>query len=253
MSVNRCCHVKLNGARCTMPTFNNNELCFSHDTRRIRARIKPCAPPTTHWTTAPLFELRYPETYEDIIDNGHSALDAFVRHQIDFRQLAVVTRHMELIRKSLASAERHNKIMQKVIADNMVQYVRYDEYGNADAVTRPDTAASPQAAADPEPVAQTPEPITISTLSAQAAEPVEPDSGSASGRQPSHLRRVTNSLDLSRLLSTLAQGREINILFSNTYKFCDGKLICGPMPAGPSEPNPSAHRSTAYIFLTNMR
>ena len=100
MSIQRCCHIKLNGARCTMPAVNSKDFCFTHDIRRLRADMKPMAPPTTRYTEAPLFALRFPETYDDIVEISHSALDAFVRHQIDYRQLTTVSRHLELIRKS---------------------------------------------------------------------------------------------------------------------------------------------------------
>jgi hypothetical protein len=155
MSNQRCCHVKLNGARCTMATLHGKDLCFTHDMRLMRARTKPCPPPTTHWTTAPLFDLRYPETFEDIIANGHSALDAFARHQIDFRQLSAATRHMAMIQKSMLSAERHNKKLEQLTAENIVRHVRYDADGNARVVDEPTPGSAP-ATTIPEPAAEPP-------------------------------------------------------------------------------------------------
>lgn len=161
MSVQRCCHVRINGARCTMPAVNGAEFCYHHQTLRTFKMMRP-QPTPPKWLSTPLFRLRYPDDYNDLIFNAHLALDAFARHDIDHRQLTTVVHQIETVRKCLLAAERHKKAQGRIEEkETLVTEFRRDKDGELLAI--PDPAPTHATAADPAP---------------------EPNSSSASGLLP---------------------------------------------------------------------
>ena len=151
MSIQRCCHVKINGARCTMPAVNGAEFCYHHDTLRTLKRMRP-QPPAPEQLSTLLFHLRYPDNYEDLVFNSHLAIDAFARHEIDYRQLTAATRHFEMIRKCLVALERQKKLQGHIEeTETTVTEFRHGEDGELLALTDP--APAPPAAPEPLPAA----------------------------------------------------------------------------------------------------
>ena len=178
MSIQRCCHVKINGARCTMPAVNGAEFCYHHDSLRTLKRMRP-QPAPPKWLSTPLFHLRYPDNYEDLVFNSHLAIDAFARHEIDYRQLTAATRHFEMIRKCLIAAERHKKLHGRIEeTETTVTEFRRGEDGELLAL--PDPAPAPPAP---------PEHIPAPSLDQTAAPPDPPSVPNAdlSADQPNPL------------------------------------------------------------------
>ncbi len=175
MSIQRCCHVKINGARCTMPAVNGAEFCYHHDSLRTLKRMRP-QPAPPKWLSTPLFHLRYPDNYEDLVFNSHLAIDAFARHEIDYRQLTAATRHFEMIRKCLIAAERHKKLHGRIEeTETTVTEFRRGEDGELLAL--PDPAPAPPAPPEPLPAAsldQTaapPDPLPVANSDQSEAPP----------------------------------------------------------------------------------
>ena len=229
----RCCHVKLNGARCTMPAVNGNEFCFHHIQLRTVRKRKPIAPDYTKFVKAPFFSIRLPETYEDLVVISYLALDAFSRYSIDYKQFSTITRQLELVRRCMVSAEHHKKLQGRLDKESIVTDVRPDEDGDwialPDSETSPEPRTTSQPAIEPVPVPASPdpaepepspdplpqassvteetalaEPIVLSTLDA-AAEP-----------QTAHFHTPARKLPATPLFPTLAKHAKISALFSNT-------------------------------------
>lgn len=227
MSVQRCCHVKMNGARCTMPAVNGNQFCYQHGTLRTLKRMRPMPTPPK-WLSTPLFSLRYPETYDDLVFNAHLALDAFVRHDIDFRQLTTVTHQIEVVRKCMAAAERHNKLQGRLNKEVLVTELRPDPEQEGGLLAFPDSPSAPQPAQElaspalpevqpnpapcadpvPDPPAESaPEPAILPTLTACA----EPEPTPRTSKQTTYLplfHTPARKLLITPLFPTLAKHKK---------------------------------------------
>jgi hypothetical protein len=222
-----------------MPAVHDKDLCFEHDYRLHRLRAKPALPST--FVTVPLVRFVYPEDHDAILENVHSVARALGESIINDRVASVMDR---LMNTALRTLRQGQKLEKTVTCDEMIRHFRLDGDGNRRAA---EPAADPPAESAPEPIAKTPQPAVIPAISAQAEEPARPASGTSA-----ELRRITNSQNLSALLSTLAEGRKLNKLLSNTYIFRNGKLIVAPVRHRIA-PEPTGRRATAYIFLSNMR
>jgi hypothetical protein len=240
MAVTRCTHLKINGARCTMPAVYNKDLCFHHESRLLRLRSRPTLPST--FATVPLVSFVYPEDHDCILENVHAIPRSLAHSEINDRTASVMDR---LMNTALRTLRQGRKLEKTVMSDEMVRHFCLDPDGNP-------RATDPPAAPVPESVPEKAEPITIPAISAEAEEPAEPQSDPEPGRQSAELQRVTSSQNLTRLLFTLAQEGKINTLLSNTYILRNGKLIVAPDSSQPSG-HTDERRATAYIFLSNMR
>ena len=236
MAVTRCTHLRINGARCTMPAVNGKDLCFEHEYRLARLRAKPALPST--FVTVPLVSFVYPEDHDCILDNVHAISRALGESIINDRTASLMDR---LMNTALRTLRQRQKLEKTITSDEIIRHVRLDPDGNPRAT---------ETTAEASPAPETPEPTILPALSAEAEEPAEPDQPISSS-QSSELRRVVNSRNLSALLSTLAEGRKLERLLSNTYIFRNGKLIVAPLRARAAQPDPHARRAT--VFLTNMR
>ena len=177
MPATRCCHIRLNGARCTMPAIDGKDFCFNHDRLRVRARSKPCPPPTTHWTSTPLVDFHVPETRDDILDSLYCATDAFARHMIDHRQLAVLGKQMELMLRTIRENERQKEKIRQLEQEPPITRVRYEADGTPIAYRddQPEPQPTPAPAPDPDPQPQatqdSAQPAILPTVTACVEEP----------------------------------------------------------------------------------
>jgi hypothetical protein len=230
-----------------MPAAYGKDLCFEHHSRLLRMRVKPATPDT--FVTVPLVRFVYPEDHDCILENVHAVARALAHCAINDRVASVMDR---LMNTALRTLRQGQKLEKTVTCDEMIRHFRLDGDGHpraAEPVAYPiaDPIVGPPAESAPQPIAEAPQPAIIPVISAQAEEPAQPEPGTSA-----ELRRITNSQNLSALLSTLADGKKLKNLLSNTYIFRNGKLIVAPVRHRIS-PEPTGRNATAYIFLTNMR
>ena len=96
----RCCHLRLNGARCTMPALRGKEFCCDHERRLRRSKpAKPCYP--SSYATAPLVGFAYMEDHTSILHNLNAILEAFNASTIDHRHVGTLTYLMNTALKTL--------------------------------------------------------------------------------------------------------------------------------------------------------
>lgn len=133
--VGRCRHVKLNGARCTMPIRPNRELCFDHDRRREahrRRRFITAVPEAS--ALAPLVSFVQLEDHTSVLENLNAIAMAFAHHQIDHRQVGSLTFLMQTALKTL---RQMNEIELPPRAEDLDFPIVYDDCGMALAVDEP--------------------------------------------------------------------------------------------------------------------
>jgi outer membrane biosynthesis protein TonB len=156
---NRCRHLTLGGARCTMPTLYGKDLCYQHGHRDKVLRVKPAV--TDNFPLAPIVTFAYMEDHDSVLANINAIADAFSRHAIDFRQVTALTYLMQTALKTLAQMAQ---IETKITAEEIVRDVVYDDLNQPLAVPDPEPAptpeSQPEAELQPEPEPQ-PEPITV--------------------------------------------------------------------------------------------
>jgi hypothetical protein len=166
----RCCHLRLNGARCTMPSLRGKTLCYDHDRRERRERFKPHLPEL--FPTAPLLSFAYMEDHASILNNINSIADAFARHAIDYRQVGPLTRLMQTALKTL---RQMHVIEKEVAAEDSVRDVSYDEYHQGHAIDEPVTGPASPETPNPESAI----PASTESASAHPANPPTAASGTA--------------------------------------------------------------------------
>ena len=197
MSIQRCCHVRINGARCTMPAVNGDEFCYHHSTLRTLKRMRP-KPTLPKWLSTPLFHLRYPDNYDDLLFNAHLALDAFARHEIDFRQLTTITHQIEMVRKCLAAAERHKKL-QGHIEEKEALVTEFRRGEDGELLALPDPGPDPGlAAVDPIP-APPPGPVSGDPNEPSGTAPKIPASAEPEYPYPTNPKDLDNYVERMRL------------------------------------------------------
>jgi hypothetical protein len=236
----RCCHIKQNGARCTMPALHSSELCYAHHQRQERMRRKPRAP---QWSDhqVPIVLFNYMEDHASILSNLNAAADAFARHDIDYRQLSAITRFFETCLRTLRQMHRVEKA---IAAEDMVRDVVATDTGELQALPDPDPAASTSPATDPivnpivSPVvsplpdsSSTPDPASgipapsagvVPAISAcadpESPEPACPHPPSRS-EQPHVFHLFTGKTNVTPLLPPLNRTPVRNPFVSHTYTF----------------------------------
>lgn len=143
---NRCHHLTLAGARCTMPTLYGRNLCYRHGHRDKVLRIKPQAP--DKFPIAPMVSFVFMEDHESIMVNLNAIADAFSRHAIDHRQVSSLTYLMQTALKTLAQM---NKIETKISAEEIARDVVYNDLGQPQAVPDPEPLPEPESQPEPQP------------------------------------------------------------------------------------------------------
>ena len=101
-SLQRCRHLSLSGARCTMPAQYNKEFCFNHNHRRFMARSRrgPILPSTSD-LRVPLVTFVCMEDMQSVMENINSIAQAFALSNIDHRQVSSLTYLMNTALKTL--------------------------------------------------------------------------------------------------------------------------------------------------------
>jgi hypothetical protein len=121
----RCRSVTLNGARCTMPAHHTGDLCFEHEHRARLARTRrPCLPDTD--IREPLVGFAYMEDHASILHNLNAIALAFANHQIDHRQVGVMTYLMQTCLKTL---RQMNQLEIRPTLNEILTNVVYDDQG----------------------------------------------------------------------------------------------------------------------------
>ena len=268
----RCCHVKQNGARCTMPALHGHQLCCAHYQRQERLRRQPRAP---QWSDhmVPIVLFNYMEDHASILANLNAAADAFARHDIDFRQLSAITRFFETCLRTLRQMHR---VEETLAAEDMVRDVVTTDSGELQALPDPGPATATSPAADPvagprpdspslpdsasgAPATSSPATSSPTTSSPAPSAGVVPaicacaDPGDAAPArlnppsQPSQdlpFQSFNCKNPINSLFSTLSETQTHNPFIAHTYVFEDEKFsrtapALLPSPAARVRPHPS--------------
>ena len=200
MSFARCTHLRINGARCAMPAANGGELCYDHESRRLRLRARPSLP--SSFPTVPLVGFVYPEDHAAILENIHAISRALSLGEIDYRQASVMDRIMNTALRTLRQGK---KLEETVTSKEMITHFRVDEDGNARAIDNPtESAAEPDSSV----------PVTLPTVLAVAESPQSNQQQTSYFQSPAEKSRITP------LFPALRQSRKLSNLFSTT---CDSE------------------------------
>jgi hypothetical protein len=133
----RCRRVTLNGARCTMPAHHTGDLCFEHEQRiRLVRSRRPSLPDTD--IREPLVKFAYMEDHASILHNLNAIALAFANHQIDHRQVGVMTYLMQTCLKTL---RQMNQLEIRPTLNEVLTDVVYDDQGLP--LAAPDSATDP--------------------------------------------------------------------------------------------------------------
>lgn len=130
----RCCHIRTNGARCTMPALYGKNLCYDHFRRQQLQFKKPVLPEGC----APLVSFAYMEDHHSILQNLNAIADAYARCFIDYRAASAANRLMLTALKTLAQMKR---IEDQISAEEVARDVVSGERGELQAP--PDPAPLP--------------------------------------------------------------------------------------------------------------
>jgi len=212
MTITRCTHLRINGARCTMPAANGKDLCFTHESRLLRMRQRP-TPPST-FVTMPLVSFVYPEDHDAILDNVYAIARSYDQGMIDDRKAAIMDRLMNTALRTLRQGLR---IEKTVTSDEMIRHFRLDSDGNPRALPDGEQPCKPES---PEPASPQaiPEPVhdpgtVLPSITAQA-EDLAPDTGNSAIVDPAS--PTESESPASPLLPALRQRENIVSFFSNT-------------------------------------
>ena len=122
----RCRRVTLNGARCTMPAHHTGgDLCFEHDYRARLARTRRPRLPAAD-IREPLVRFAYMEDHASILHNLNALAVGFANHQIDHRQVGVMTYLMQTCLKTL---RQMNQLEIRPTLNEILTNVVYDDQG----------------------------------------------------------------------------------------------------------------------------
>lgn len=178
----RCRHVKINGARCTMPSWKDNGLCFEHNYRWEQQLRRP-AP--TRQTFSPGIPFVWVEDEASVLHNLNLIAKALGDSEIDHRQAAVMTCVQRTCLRTLR--QREERLQSEEEPEPIVADCVEEDGGQLLVPPDPPAAANPELAAEPaiEPVAEAANPIDSIPGSLDPVNPLFPTPTQEGGANPS--------------------------------------------------------------------
>ncbi|HEY3836738.1 MAG TPA: hypothetical protein VGL72_09205, partial [Bryobacteraceae bacterium] len=105
----RCRFVRVNGARCRVPSKPGSDLCSDHHFRKTysRGRLRPCPPST--FNTVPLVRFAWADDHDSILFNCNQIALALVHDTINARQAGALNAVMHTAQRSLRQKFLHER------------------------------------------------------------------------------------------------------------------------------------------------
>lgn len=187
----RCAHVRVNGARCTMPALKDSNLCYQHHQRRLLRALKPMPP--DYWCQTPLVAFVEMEDLRGILYNLNATADAFARHAIDYRQVSAINR---LMQTCLQTVHKMKRLEEEVSPEEIVRAAHFDIRGEG--------VAEPEPKPEPERESEL-DPLPESSVAAAGSVVESISAASDPEAEPMHCQALAPGSQLSSLLPTHAK------------------------------------------------